>query len=744
MANWWDAAPKVSAFDLALDAEGVSGKVADIARSIYQQESGSGKNTKTSNAGAVGGMQIIPGTFASVADKGWDISNPEHNARAGVRYVKQLYEQAGGDPALTAAGYYGGPGGLEKARRGVAVSDPRNPSAPTTLQYGQQVAARIPKDKGLIQRGVEAVIPSAEAAPAQGNWWDSAPVVEAEKPMPAAAAPAPAEEPGALVKVGRAMRGIPLVGATAAALTEPGVMRNVAKGVASGFADVGDTIKNAGTKSGADVLSGINSPLINPDLQRPNNLSSLVTGQNQSPAEQANTQRNASLEAFNTENKDAPGFTPGRIAGNVAATYPVGGALGKVAGAVSPTLGNAIASGGMSLGGPAATTLAGQAGQLGMRATGGAINGYTSAGLVDPASANTGALIGGALPIATKAVGEAGKAIGRGIAGQPMAPEVKALADRAKQLGIEIPADRLVNSKPLNALASSLEYVPMSGRTGTINKMEDQMNRAVSRTFGQNSENVTMALRKAGDDLGAKFDTVLSSNKVKLDQPFLNDLADAANMATKELPPDAARVIHNQVDDIMKMAQNGEIEGQAAYNIKKTLDRIGRRNSPEGFYALDLKGKLMEALNRSLGPAEADAFKVVRQQYGNMLALEKLAANGAEGGVSAAKLANLKNINNPELQEIADIAAQFVKGREGAHGAAQRAFLGSGAAITGAATGTLPAVATGMALGRGTNMLLNSGLAKNMVSGNKLLPQGSPDLAELLYRGAPAAVSPGR
>jgi hypothetical protein len=49
-----------------------------------------------------------------------------------------------------------------------------------------------------------------------------------------------------------------------------------------------------------------------------------------------------------------------------------------------------------------------------------------------------------------------------------------------------------------------------------------------------------------------------------------------------------------------------------------------------------------------------------------------------------------------------------------------------------------------MALGRGTNMLLNSGLAKNMVSGNKLLPQGSPDLAELLYRGAPAAVSPGR
>ena len=131
-------------FEDALAAEGITGKLADVARSIYQQESGSGKNTKTSNAGAKGGMQIIPSTFNSVADKGWDINDPLHNARAGARYVAQMFKQAGGDPALTAAGYYGGPGGMEKARRGIAVSDPRNPNAPNTLQYAQQVASRIP------------------------------------------------------------------------------------------------------------------------------------------------------------------------------------------------------------------------------------------------------------------------------------------------------------------------------------------------------------------------------------------------------------------------------------------------------------------------------------------------------------------------------------------------------------------------------------------------------------------------
>jgi SLT domain-containing protein len=172
MANWWDSAPvvaKQSPLDAALSAEGVTGPVADIARSIYEQESGSGKNTKTSNAGAVGGMQVIPATFNRMADKGWAIDDPVHNARAGVRYIKALHQQAGGDPALTAAGYYGGEGGLEKARKGVAVADPRNPNAPTTLEYGKQVAARLP----------------ASAPAAGGEWWADAPVVT-EKAAPAA------------------------------------------------------------------------------------------------------------------------------------------------------------------------------------------------------------------------------------------------------------------------------------------------------------------------------------------------------------------------------------------------------------------------------------------------------------------------------------------------------------------------------------------------------------------------------
>ncbi|MET3372026.1 hypothetical protein ABIC89_001067 [Variovorax boronicumulans] len=739
-------------FASALSAEGVTGPVADLARSIYTQESGGGKNTKTSNAGAVGGMQIIPATFKSVADKDWDINDPTQNARAGIRYVKQLYEQAGGDPALTAAGYYGGPGGLEKARRGVAVSDPRNPNAPNTLQYGEQVAARLPKEKGLIQRGVEAVIPSANAAETPANPLES--MSDEELLAAYQKAKAPVEQPAPSTPA-------PTMGervSSAAKLMGAGVARDIGLGALRGSARIGNTIINAGTKAGADAIGDINDPngLIDPKFKRPAaGVSNLVTGQKPtSPIERDNASRIAGLTEYDKTAPTNLAYQLGDVGAQIAGTAGVGGALAaplKAAG-VLPRVALALQTGGMTVGGAPASTLAQGVANLVPRVVGGAISGGASAGLVDPGSARTGALIGGALPAATMAAGTVGRAIGRSVTGGAMAPEVKVMANRAKELGIDIPADRLVNSRPLNALAGSLEYVPLSGRAATLDKMQDQLNVALSKTFGQNSDNVTAALRKAQGDLGGKFDQVLKSNTVKVDQQFMTDLADAANMASKELGTDGAKIIGNQVDEIMLKAANGEIDGQAAYNIKRTLDRISQRNSPEAYYARDLKSKLMAALDRSLGPQQAADFALVRKQYGNMLALENLAQNGAEGNISIARLANMKNINNPDLQELADISAQFLKPREGAHGSAQRVFGGMGALGTGTTAAMLgvPAVpmalAAGAAAGRGANSLLNSRVVKNAISGtpqsNQLLQFArSPEVEKLLYRSAPVVGS---
>ena len=576
--------------------------------------------------------------------------------------------------------------GLEKARRGVAVSDPRNPNAPTTLQYGQQVAARIPKEKGLIQRGVEAIIPSAEAA---------------ELPKPPELVPVDFDP--------------------FAKKAEPSAGSRFLSGAVQGTKDLaGGLVRGAGS-IGASLLAPGDA------------IQDALAGR---PLMATNKARRAGMDSGLQDlgaDTNSLAYGAGKLTGEIAGTTGTGPILAggaRLVGA-APQVVNALRTGGMTLGQGAAPGI----GNALTRVGGGAATGAASAALVNPEDAVTGAVIGAALPAVAKTVGAAGNALGRAVSGGQMSPEVRALADRAKQLGIDIPADRLVNSKPLNALAASLDYVPGSGRAATMSKMEDQLNTALSKTFGQNSSNVTQALRKAGDDLGTKFENTLSQNTVKVDQQFLTDLTDATQMASKELGSDGARIISNQVDEILAKAnQTGDIDGQAAYNIKKTLDRIGKRNSPEAYYALDLKQKLMEALNRSLGPQEAAAFKTVRQQYGNMLSLEKLAQNGAEGGVSIGRLANLKNINNPELQELADISAQFLKSREGAHGAAQR--VGAGALALG--LGGPAGLAAGMATGRGANMLLNSNAAKNRVlsgGANRLSAPG--ELSQLGYRAAP-------
>jgi hypothetical protein len=131
-------------FVIALAKEGVQDpRQVAFLKAIYAQESTSGKKSETSNRGAVGGMQILPDTFDSVADEGMDIKDPVDNARAGIRYALQGYQAAGGNPELAGAYYYGGPKGMEKAAKGIARSDPKNPQAPTTLGYGKDIARRM-------------------------------------------------------------------------------------------------------------------------------------------------------------------------------------------------------------------------------------------------------------------------------------------------------------------------------------------------------------------------------------------------------------------------------------------------------------------------------------------------------------------------------------------------------------------------------------------------------------------------
>lgn len=433
------------------------------------------------------------------------------------------------------------------------------------------------------------------------------------------------------------------------------------------------------------------------------------------------------LNSFGGDN-NSTAFKGGKLAGDVLATLPVGGALARGAEAI-PTLAKyapLLQSGGFNLG---AANTGNFAANAALRAGAGAVNGGISAGLIDPSSAGTGAAIGGAIPVAGAAAGNLAQTAGRAISGQ-VSDAAATLADKAKQLGIDIPLDRLTNSKPLNAIAASLNYIPFSGRTTTEQNMEAGLNKALSNTFGFDTPNVSMALRAAPKALGSKFDDFLTNNNAVIDDSAMQKISDTLAKARNELSDSDYKIIENQALDLIGKADgNGVVQGQAAYNVKKNLDRIGNRNSNEAYYATQLKNNLMDAYKNAVSPDTWSSFQNLRKQYGNMKDLENLAQNGAEGNISVARLAGLKDIGNQDVQNLADIAAQFVKSREGQHGAAQRVAMGAIPAagwFGGGATGAIAALPLAVGIGRGVNGLLNSQTLKNAALGS------SPDLPNFL------------
>lgn len=144
---------KISAnLEAVLKEEGAE-HLGSVVDAIYGQESGRGANSKTSVDGARGGMQIIPDTFRRLAKPGESIDNPDDNLRVGVRYIKQLGDKFGNDPARIAAGYFSGEGNVSAAGDQPFKQDRSDGNGKRVSSYVQDVLGRVG----------DAVVPSAQA-----------------------------------------------------------------------------------------------------------------------------------------------------------------------------------------------------------------------------------------------------------------------------------------------------------------------------------------------------------------------------------------------------------------------------------------------------------------------------------------------------------------------------------------------------------------------------------------------------
>jgi soluble lytic murein transglycosylase-like protein len=82
-----------------------------LIKAIIANESGFNANA-TSNVGAQGLMQLMPGTAAGLGVT--DAYDPSQNVAGGTKYIKGLLQKFNGDVRLAVAAYNAGPGAVEK------------------------------------------------------------------------------------------------------------------------------------------------------------------------------------------------------------------------------------------------------------------------------------------------------------------------------------------------------------------------------------------------------------------------------------------------------------------------------------------------------------------------------------------------------------------------------------------------------------------------------------------------------
>lgn len=309
-------------------------------------------------------------------------------------------------------------------------------------------------------------------------------------------------------------------------------------GVYKGFKDVTDTLFKGGA-SAVDFVTGANTR------------AAIDAAAAQSNADYERTYGGSNLAAT------------GRLAGNIGATFPVGGVLAAPFRTIAPEAAVALQTGGFG-----AKTLAG-------RGTAGAVTGAVSAGLVNPEDAGTGAIVGAVVPTVVAPLVKGGakliaktsdlfsgntakvKAaeIARETLGDQIQPALIALAnaDPARKLTpAQILKEAGIKAEPFMALEALAKNKDVKGFYSTLEELA---------TLGQQNQ----LARLAGGNTQTEIAESLKLNKNALTArttPMMTTELQAANQANQvrqRLEPTLAQKEASMIDALQG-------QGQAATN----------------------------------------------------------------------------------------------------------------------------------------------------------------------------------
>lgn len=427
-----------------------------------------------------------------------------------------------------------------------------------------------------------------------------------------------------------------------------------------------------------------------------------------------------------------PKTTPGEYAGAIGEfstgmLFPAAGAGGLGARAVSNVVGPAVAS-----------------------ETAGQLTKGTSA---EPIARVAGALIGGSLP----------QTVGSVVSPNRIDPARAAQAGVLEREGVQMTAGDRTGSKAVRWMESNAADTPFSGnRAQAVKEAQgEQFTTAVLRRAGIDAPRATPeVIDQAFQRIGGEFDTVAQAIQLPVSRQMDHEIRRIAFNYERTTEPSLRNPLPLAIAEQLNAMHSGGarfpiMTGEAYQNIRSQIGAAARgardpRTSNALYQIQDILDDAAAAMLQRQSPDLAQRWQQARQQYRNMLVIERAAAsageNAALGLISPSALRNATKTlhgtrnyvrGNGDFADLARAGEGLLKPMPqsgtaprlmaGALGGGLGAFaFGSNGPESGAAGGALGALAGAATLGRVTmNPMVQQYLSNQAAAGLRDLPRGS-------------------
>lgn len=237
----------------------------------------------------------------------------------------------------------------------------------------------------------------------------------------------------------------------------------------------------------------------------------------------------------------------------------------------------------------------------------------------------------------------------RGITPLPTSPERSAAANTLRAEGVtDITAGQATGRKGLQYLEAERGAGQALGESAS-----EQFTAAALRRVGETANRATPeVVDRAFNRIGGEFDRLAAGNVARVDQQLANDVrASVDDYFNLVSAPNRTPAVANYVQEMINSARQhgGNLPGEVYQSLRSRMERTARSmgNNPEARTAVrELREALDDAMERSItaagNPADIAAWQQARQQYRNLLVIEKAAVgageNAALGLISPAKL----------------------------------------------------------------------------------------------------------